>query len=160
MALICCPECGIQVSDQAPACVKCAYPIAKKMINFNRVNPSQDFEKQQTSKANQINVNNTFVWVLAFAPIIGTFLQGFIVGVLFGDNGGYYFNKFWWVTLALNLLLCYMDEKKLENQGVDTESMGSSFLIPIYLYKRASALNQSPIYLWVWISTYIISLIF
>ncbi len=160
MALIYCPECGTQVSDQAPACVKCAYPIAQKMNNVRGVNNSKDFKEQQTLTVNQINVNNTIVWVLAFAPIIGTFLQGFIVGVLFGDNWEYYFNKFWWVTLALNLLLCYMDEKKLENQGVDTETMGSSFLIPIYLYKRASVLNHSPVYLWVWIFTYIISFIF
>jgi hypothetical protein len=28
MALINCPECGAQVSDAAPACPKCGYPIA------------------------------------------------------------------------------------------------------------------------------------
>jgi hypothetical protein len=161
MALIYCPECGTQVSDQAPACIKCAYPIAQKINNINGVNHLNELkQKQQTSTVNQTNVNNSIVWVLAFAPIIGTFLQGFIVGLLFGDNWFYYFNKFWWITLALNLILCYWDEKKLEKQGVDTESMGSSFLVPIYLYKRASVLSQSPIYLWVWISTYLITFIF
>jgi hypothetical protein len=28
MALITCPECGAQVSDAAPACPKCGYPVA------------------------------------------------------------------------------------------------------------------------------------
>jgi len=28
MALITCPECGAQVSDAAPACPKCGYPMA------------------------------------------------------------------------------------------------------------------------------------
>jgi hypothetical protein len=34
MPLIFCPECGNQTSDQAPACNKCGYPIAK--LNFNQ----------------------------------------------------------------------------------------------------------------------------
>ncbi len=32
MALINCPECGREVSDQADACPRCAYPIAKKLV--------------------------------------------------------------------------------------------------------------------------------
>jgi hypothetical protein len=31
LALINCPECGREVSDQAEACPRCAYPIAKKL---------------------------------------------------------------------------------------------------------------------------------
>lgn len=30
MALINCPECGKQVSDQAPACIHCGYPLNKQ----------------------------------------------------------------------------------------------------------------------------------
>ncbi len=33
MAIINCPECGTQVSDQAEKCLKCAYPINKTNIN-------------------------------------------------------------------------------------------------------------------------------
>lgn len=33
MALIKCPECSTEVSDQADACPKCAYPIAKPAAN-------------------------------------------------------------------------------------------------------------------------------
>ena len=29
LAMITCPECGAQVSDQAAACIKCGYPIKK-----------------------------------------------------------------------------------------------------------------------------------
>ena len=29
MALISCPECGKQISDQAPACIHCGYPLPK-----------------------------------------------------------------------------------------------------------------------------------
>lgn len=30
MALIKCPECGAEVSDRAPACIKCGYPLASE----------------------------------------------------------------------------------------------------------------------------------
>ncbi len=40
MALIKCPECGKEVSDQAPACIYCGYPL--------------NTEQQQTSPADQI----------------------------------------------------------------------------------------------------------
>ena len=30
MALIFCPECGKQISDQAPACIHCGYPLPKQ----------------------------------------------------------------------------------------------------------------------------------
>ena len=49
--------------------------------------------------------------------------------------------------------------KKLVQDGIDTEKMGSSWLIPVYLYKRAEILNHSPVYLWVWIATFVISFI-
>lgn len=34
MALIKCPDCGAEVSDQAPACPKCGAPIAMKSGPF------------------------------------------------------------------------------------------------------------------------------
>lgn len=27
MMLICCPECGKEISDQAPTCIYCGYPL-------------------------------------------------------------------------------------------------------------------------------------
>lgn len=46
MALIFCPECGNQTSDQAAACPKCAYPISK--INTNQTQHNEP-------KTNQAN---------------------------------------------------------------------------------------------------------
>lgn len=34
MALIKCPECGGQVSDKAPACIHCGYPITSENSNY------------------------------------------------------------------------------------------------------------------------------
>lgn len=46
MALIPCPECGSEVSDKAPSCPKCGFPLASAprevLIHFDRT-PSQLF---------------------------------------------------------------------------------------------------------------------
>ena len=36
MALISCPECGAQVSNAAPACIKCGFPFTSKTETSNR----------------------------------------------------------------------------------------------------------------------------
>ena len=38
MALIRCPECGKEVSDKAPACVHCGYPLQKGEGKCNIIN--------------------------------------------------------------------------------------------------------------------------
>jgi hypothetical protein len=48
MALIYCPECGIQVSDQARACIKCAFPIAQKTNNIH----SNNYQDKQPERVN------------------------------------------------------------------------------------------------------------
>lgn len=54
MALIYCPECGTQVSDQAQACIKCAYPIAK--LNFKQ-SANTGTNSSQSNQTNQTNTN-------------------------------------------------------------------------------------------------------
>ena len=40
MALIACPECGKQISDKAPACIHCGYPINEIKINSSSLSNS------------------------------------------------------------------------------------------------------------------------
>lgn len=39
MALISCPECGKEISDQSDVCIHCGYPIKNKAHNKNRIFP-------------------------------------------------------------------------------------------------------------------------
>lgn len=55
MALIFCPECGNQSSDQAEACNKCGYPISK--LNFNQ---KQSGSSSNTTNTNTAKSNNSF----------------------------------------------------------------------------------------------------
>ncbi len=121
-------------------------------------------------------VNNTIVWWLAFAPIIGTILEGIFIEIYYPEPDVDFenlssinkytdylantnFNAFWFVTLALNFLLSYLDEKNLQKSGHDTSTLGSTFLVPLYLFKRAEMLKQNNIYFWIWLIAFILTLL-
>ncbi len=103
------------------------------------------------------HINNTVVWVLAFAPIIGFMLEYFVSGVVYHDNqylaeaaatGG----KFWYITLILNIALSYWDEKRLKVSGTNTEKFSAwVWLVPVYLFQRAKVLKHNLAYFIVWI---------
>lgn len=109
------------------------------------------------------HVNNTMVWILAFAPILGLFLEYFVAGIFSGGNvelatykveEGYYFV----ITIALNIMLSILDERKLEKAGVKTEKFkGMVWLVPVYLFQRAKALDQSLAYFIVWIVCFLVA---
>ena len=111
------------------------------------------------------HVNNTIVWILAFAPIIGAFLEYFFALMMADGNEivaahnvaeGYYFL----ITIALNIILSFMDEMKLEKAGISTEKFkGMVWLVPVYLFQRAKALKHNLAYFIVWIVCFLLMLL-
>lgn len=98
-------------------------------------------------------VNNGLVWTVAFVPILGTLLQYFFAG-MFESNPA----DLWFITLALNIGFCAADDKILKNAGHDTKKFGGwVWLVPVYLFKRAQALNQGQGYFIAWMSCFVIS---
>ena len=98
-------------------------------------------------------VSNTVVWWLAFAPALGQFGSGFLSAATYTDM-----SKFWWITLALNVGLSIADERILKKAGHNTAGMGSAWLVPVYLYKRAKILNQNNAYFIVWMVLFVLDL--
>lgn len=102
------------------------------------------------------HVNNTVVWVLAFAPVIGFFIQ-FFIAVFFSGSADSDFDdldvgKYWFITLSLNLALSFWDETRLEKAGIDMErASGWVWLVPVYLYQRAKTLKHNLAYFIVWL---------
>lgn len=90
-------------------------------------------------------VSNTIIWILAFAPLIGVFLEGFFSGLT-----GISQESLWFITLVLNIILGYADERKLKAAGHDTSKMGAAWLVPVYLFKRAKVLKHNYAYFIVW----------
>lgn len=105
-------------------------------------------------------VPNTFAWLTAFAPIIGTMLEVFIAMLIWGENRGFakaMNGDLWFVTLLLNIAFGYADEKKLRQCGVDTQKFRSfTWLVPVYLYQRAEILHQSKACFVVWIICFLL----
>lgn len=101
-------------------------------------------------------VNNTIVWILAFAPLIGYFLEWIIAFIVHdGSEVRAYFAMeradYWYVTLVLNVALAYIDSNRLSNAGYGDEKFnGWAWLVPVYLYQRAKATKQSLAYFIVW----------
>lgn len=111
------------------------------------------------------HVNNTLVWALAFAPIIGLMLEYFVAGMVYGDNerameAAVKDNKFWFITLALNIVLSYFDVIRLQKAGHNIDKFkGWAWFIPVYLYQRAINLKQNLAYFVVWIVCFVLMLL-
>jgi hypothetical protein len=99
------------------------------------------------------SVNNGIVWTLAFAPILAAFLQAILAAVTETSK-----SHFWWVALLLNIGLCCADAQKLKNAGYDKIMRLWVFLVPVYLFVRASRLKQNNGYAFVWIAAFFVSL--
>jgi len=94
-------------------------------------------------------VNNTFIWILAFAPIWATILEH----ILFEKDS----ILFW---IAVNSVLAIIDDFKLKKAGHHTNNLIWAFVfIPVYLWRRASLTKQSKSYFWVWIVSLILSVL-
>lgn len=105
------------------------------------------------------HINNTIVWVLAFAPIIGFCLQNVVVGAVNEMNADEVVSSenYWYITLILNIALSYFDEMRLKKAGHNTDKFkGWVWLVPVYLYQRAKNLNQNLAYFIVWIVCFVL----
>ncbi|MBQ0753271.1 MAG: DUF4339 domain-containing protein [Gammaproteobacteria bacterium] len=106
------------------------------------------------------HVNNTIVWILAFAPLIGLMLEGAVAGIVYEGSqysmqralsGG----EFFYITLILNVGLGFWDERSLKKAGTDTGKFkGITWLIPVYLFQRAKALKHNLAYFIVWLVSF------
>ncbi|XKM13837.1 GYF domain-containing protein [Orbaceae bacterium ac157xtp] len=112
-----------------------------------------------------VNVNNTVVWILAFAPIISSILIMIILAFIYGGNeyrmmNAYSDGEFWWMALVVNIFLSAIDEHILQKSGNDTSKFrGWLWLVPVYLFQRAKFLKQNQAYFWVWIVTFFLFIV-
>lgn len=117
------------------------------------------------------HVTNTWVWILAFAPLISLAIyqvigRQYVISKL--SDGSLYTDysnilntlqiMSIVITLGLNIFLTWKDEKTLRQLGHNTQLLGSYWLIPVYLFKRAKYLKQNYAYAIVWIITFVLSL--
>jgi uncharacterized RDD family membrane protein YckC len=101
--------------------------------------------------AEKIHVSNVTVWVLAFAPLIGLFIE-YAIAVSFSIDIGY----LWFITLGLNIALTAKDSSDLKKDGYDPDKWGNIFIIPVYLFKRASYFKDNYAYAICWCVSFVV----
>jgi hypothetical protein len=111
------------------------------------------------------SVPNGLIWTLAFAPIIGDMIAvtafygtANALQIRIAEAAGTQAHKYWWITVVLNIGLSLWDEHKLRKAGYDTKKMGGAWLVPVYLYRRATVLKHNLGYFFVWIASFFFSL--
>jgi hypothetical protein len=121
------------------------------------------------------HINNGLVWALAFAPIAYLFLDLAILSsqnahiIQWQDDTPVYdpfFKTFispltWLIPLLTNGALCLVDTEQLKRAGYSSGwlTLFALLLAPVYLFMRAQRLRQTPTYGFVWIASFIVSLI-
>lgn len=94
-------------------------------------------------------VNNIYMWVLAFAPIIVSILDGIFLSIKYDDNFWLaltHSNFFWYITLVLNNAISWLDSQALKKAGHDPEKFSRlGWLVPVYMYYCAQHLKQKQI---------------
>lgn len=110
------------------------------------------------------DVNNGFVWALAIAPIAYIFVQIAIVDYQafhLGEDVSFSSTLIWLIPALVNATLCILDEKQLKRAGYNSGWMTlfALLLAPVYLFMRAQRLRQTPSYGYVWIASFVVSII-
>lgn len=112
-------------------------------------------------------INNGLVWALAFAPIAYLFIDAALLNYqnthLPGDT---FFEAFlspltWLIPITVNAILCLVDVEQLKRAGYSSGWMTlfALLLAPVYLFVRAQRLRQTPTYGFVWIASFIVSIV-
>ena len=93
------------------------------------------------------DIDNRFMCILVAVPIAGVIIDLIAGATLFLPS------------IIANIVLCMLDEKKLKAAGHTAPAHWSIFIVPIYIWKRATLLNQKKHYFSAWVTAFIISII-
>jgi hypothetical protein len=110
------------------------------------------------------DINNGFVWALAVAPIAYIFVQIAIIDyqtIHLGEDLSFSSALVWLIPALANATLCVLDEQQLKRAGYNSGWMTlfALLLAPVYLFMRAQRLRQAPSYGYVWIASFIVSIL-
>ena len=112
-------------------------------------------------------INNGLVWALALAPIGYLFFEVILIGYQNSHpENATFFEAFleplsWIVPVTVNAVLCLVDAEQLKRAGYSSSWMTlfALLLAPIYLFVRANRLRQMPTYGFVWIASFLVTII-
>lgn len=83
-----------------------------------------------------------------------------IICVVIAPIAGIFFEYGFWLFLLIGIGFCYWDESILYHSGYDTLSLTKTYLIPVYLFKRARLLKRGMEYFVLWFFSFFIGIVF
>lgn len=92
------------------------------------------------------DIDNKFMWILVTVPILGAIIDLIAGTVLFLPS------------IIANIALCMLDEKKLKAAGHSALVHWSVFIVPIYIWKRATLLSHKKHYFGAWVAAFVLSI--
>jgi hypothetical protein len=105
-------------------------------------------------------INNVYVWLIAILPILGSVIEKISMdsGIIDTTNSLSILTT--WSVVSCGLM--FLDTKQITNSGQNTLhiSIGVWFwFTPAYLFQRARALEQKRFLLYIWLASFLVSLI-
>ncbi|NWK43331.1 DUF4339 domain-containing protein [Ralstonia pickettii] len=109
-------------------------------------------------------MDNKFLWLLAFSPVICWIAEVTCALFQYGDipffiKNALENNHYWYTTVAILLGLGWADYKALEKAGVNLQKLNKFWILltPGYIWKRCQMLNQGYKFVWIWLASFIVS---
>lgn len=126
-----CKNCGKEIKDGDTFCRECGGKIDSDNISkpVSEIKTSNNLNNM----SDNINVDDSLMWILAFTPIIAAVLS-FYTGIY-----GYALTALIYIS---NCILCYFDEEKLKKLGFNKLDGAARWLVPCYIYKRGIMVNK------------------
>jgi len=147
-----CVKCGHKLDDNAIFCSYCGTKVINDIPN-EKDEASQHI--QPATQAAYVEISTTYAWALATVPIA--------VSILMDALFGYSINLFiaMIITIALNSLFAALDVQEIKKTGNNPGNwiwMGI-FLVPVYLFVRASKTDHNLAYGIVWCALFVVDII-
>lgn len=131
-----CVNCRKEIPDGAAVCPECG-AVQKRTTPAPISNMGNNVNSRNQEVNRNGKVDNTLIWIQAFMPLLGAL---FMFGTV--------------VTFLINSVILYFDCEKLKKAGYDVEPMGSSWVVPVYIYNRKKYFNHGNGYFITWCITF------
>ena len=110
------------------------------------------------------HINNGYVWALAVAPLAYFVIEAMILGYQLKtpyEDHQLSSALLWIIPAAANAILCLLDQQQLKAAGYNSAwiTFFALLLAPVYLFVRAQRLRQTPTYGFVWVATFVVSIL-
>lgn len=115
---------------------------------------------EEPIEAENSPVSNLYIWTVALAPFWGTIVQIIATEawIKITRQSLDYYSQFWWILLASNLAVSYIDSQKIKKSGDTRIEAWFFLLVPAYIFRRDRNTGAGMFRFWIWVGSAIFSI--